>query len=234
MCKMLYLKQKMKGRKCKYNVGDRINGVLFIKEIPHFTPKRRIGIFECPLCGNHYETRVDIIACRKSAGCGCQGYGRHNNTSSNGYRSEAYKTFASMMRRCYGNDPSKKKSYKDKGVIVCERWHDFRNFLADMGERPHGKTLDRFPNQDGNYEPSNCRWATAKEQSRNLSNNLIAVYKGESKTLQEWCEILGLEYHRMRTRIFLEGVPVDMAFTEPKRSAKICSFIKANRESKIA
>jgi hypothetical protein len=53
------------------------------------------------------------------------------------------------------------------GIKVCDRWNSFENFLADMGNRPHGKTIDRYPNKFGNYEKSNCRWATSKEQGRN-------------------------------------------------------------------
>jgi hypothetical protein len=54
--------------------------------------------------------------------------------------------------------------YAERGVLVCKRWEIFENFLADMGERPPGKTLDRWPDSDGNYEPTNCRWATPREQ----------------------------------------------------------------------
>jgi hypothetical protein len=60
-----------------------------------------------------------------------------------------------------------------RGVKVAPRWEKFENFLADMGERPEGKTLDRFPNRDGNYEPGNCRWATPREQARNTRNSIL-------------------------------------------------------------
>lgn len=73
-----------------------------------------------------------------------------------------------MKSRC--NNPSHQHyaRYGGRGIRVCDRWNVYANFLADMGERPAGKTIDRI-NNDGNYEPSNCRWATASEQQRNKS-----------------------------------------------------------------
>lgn len=221
-------------KRSKYKNGNVINGILLIKKI--IGSKYSKAIFECPYCKQEYETRISHVLSGGSTSCGCTYMGRpkHNNTTLAGYRSPTYKTWVCMMRRCYGDDPKDNKSYKEKGIVVCERWHDFNNFIADVGERPKGKTLDRWPNKDGNYGPTNFRWATPTEQQRNTSINLIVTYNGVTKTLQEFCEDLGLEYHRMRNRIFLKDVPVHMAFTEPKRSAKICSFIKAKRESKVA
>jgi hypothetical protein len=71
-----------------------------------------------------------------------------------------------MVQRC-AELPYRRDKEWYRGVKVCERWQKFENFLADMGERPQGRTLDRYPNNAGNYEPGNCRWATAKEQAAN-------------------------------------------------------------------
>lgn len=72
-----------------------------------------------------------------------------------------------MIKRCTDEGNVAFANYGGRGITVCERWQTFVNFLADMGERPDGTSLDRFPNVDGNYEPGNCRWATSAEQSRN-------------------------------------------------------------------
>jgi hypothetical protein len=72
-----------------------------------------------------------------------------------------------MRNRCRNPKNPEYDHYGGRGISVCERWDDFRNFLADMGERPAGTTLDRWPNPDGDYEPSNCRWATHREQRLN-------------------------------------------------------------------
>lgn len=80
--------------------------------------------------------------------------------------SRTYMIWVAMLQRCKGRGEMGKKYYLDRGITVCERWHDFKNFLDDMGEVPPGMSIDRV-NNDGNYEPSNCRWATAQQQADN-------------------------------------------------------------------
>lgn len=77
-----------------------------------------------------------------------------------------YSTWEAMHNRCYNYNSNWYHHYGGRDIIVCERWHEFKNFLEDMGERPEGKTIDRI-NNNGNYEKSNCKWSTPLEQANN-------------------------------------------------------------------
>jgi hypothetical protein len=129
-----------------------------------------------------------------------------------------YSCWSNMMKRCRGvSDPY----YGGRGIKVCDRWHSFENFLADMGERPVGQTIERIDN-DGDYEPSNCRWATRKEQSRNQRKNILVTLNGETLCLSEWAERLNINVGTVRSRIKRYGWSSAKALTVPliSRSAR--------------
>jgi hypothetical protein len=95
-----------------------------------------------------------------------------------GYGTPEYLSYRSMIQRCTNPNNPDYKRYGGRGISICKRWlgeHGFENFLADTGPRPVGKTLDRFPNPDGNYTPKNIRWANRKEQRQNQSGRTCAV-----------------------------------------------------------
>jgi hypothetical protein len=118
-----------------------------------------------------------------------------------------------MMGRCYNPKRKKYERYGGRGIVVCAQWHDFAVFLADMGERPAGTSIERIDN-DGNYEPSNCRWATHKEQMINRSNTVLIEHGGRRLTRDEWANSLGVNVNSLRYRLEAWG-DSERAFTEP-------------------
>lgn len=90
-----------------------------------------------------------------------------------------------MMSRCYDSRHISYKSYGGRGIIVCERWHTFDNFVKDLGVPPEGMTLDRI-DCNGNYEPSNCRWATLEQQANNRRNSTYLTIDGKTMTIEQW------------------------------------------------
>ena len=112
-----------------------------------------------------------------------------------------YRSWVSMVQRCTNPENGRWASYGGAGVTVCERWRTFSNFLADMGERPAGTSIDRYPDKSGNYEPANCRWANSKEQSRNRRNNRVIEFMGRKKTLTEWAELISVPRETLLSRL---------------------------------
>lgn len=99
-----------------------------------------------------------------------------------------------MLQRC--RNPNRNALYMARGISVCERWTIYANFLEDMGERPPGTTLDRIDNA-GNYEPSNCRWATQDVQANNKSTNRYIEWQGRRQTLSQWAREFGIKPDRL-------------------------------------
>lgn len=107
--------------------------------------------------------------------------------------SPEYESWCGMKARCYNINNSGYKDYGGRGIYVCDRWlgeNGFSNFLHDMGKKPSPiHSIDRFPNnQNGIYEPTNCRWATPTEQNRNRRSNRWILYNGENKILDDWAK----------------------------------------------
>lgn len=129
-----------------------------------------------------------------------------------------HRAWCGMMTRCYWSKPGDKNYalYKGAGVVVADRWHDFKNFLADIGLKPSPKhSIDRYPNPIGNYEPDNVRWATSKEQCRNWSTrNRRITFGDQTMLLSEWAQQLGLTRESLRDRLDSEW-SVEKALTTP-------------------
>lgn len=115
-------------------------------------------------------------------------------------QSPTYKAWINMHTRCSNQSTPYYKNYGGRGISVCERWLSFNSFLSDMGERPDGHTLERLDN-DGDYSPENCRWATWDRQSRNKRSARMVTVFGSSMNLKDACDGALMSQNTVRYRI---------------------------------
>ena len=156
--------------------------------------------------------RTDLRAGNRSS-CGCnRGRPTHRMEGT-----PTYNSWAQMLSRCRNSNNKWFHRYGGRGIAVCERWGDFRNFYADMGAKPGGLSIDRIDN-DGNYEPGNCRWATVKEQLRNRCVTLTVEYEGGVVSTAELAERHGLSRKLVQARL-KRGLSVSEALS-PVRSGR--------------
>lgn len=177
-------------------------------------------LFRCD-CGNEKEIDSSPVARGITASCGCLiseavilrslSHG-HNQR---GKRSTTYNVWSGMLSRCSNYLHPGYKNYGGRGITVCKRWESFENFLTDMGCRPAGMSIDRI-NNDGNYEPGNCRWATRREQNLNMRRTIIISAFGEKKPLSIWAEAKGMPFMMLYKRI-KKGMSPEDALTRAYR-----------------
>lgn len=143
-----------------------------------------------------------------------------------------YSSYRSMMSRCYRDNDVNYNRYGGRGITVCKGWHDIENFekWVEQSNYEKGLTLDRI-DVNGNYEPSNCRWATKAEQANNRRDTIYLEYNGEIHTISEWSEITGICKSTLRNRR-LRGWSAERVLTAPVTHGNQYIFYKAEREAK--
>lgn len=130
-------------------------------------------------------------------------------------RSRVHGIWKGMLGRCQRKTDQAFRNYGGRGIKVCERWQSFENFFADMGHPPEGTSIEREDNE-GDYCPENCRWATRLEQQRNSRRNRLITFRGETLPLSVWAERTGLPYGALRQRISTYGWTPERALTFPR------------------
>jgi hypothetical protein len=167
-------------------------------------PERRHGhvMWRCQCkCGRVVLKIGTKLVTGKTKTCGCRpGSLRHGHTRLY-QETRTYRIWRNMTARCRRANHPDYPDYGGRGVTVCERWKTFDNFLADMGECPTGMQIDRFPNNNGNYEPGNCRWATGSQNCRNKRNNHLVTYNGKTQCIAAWADELGIPYMVIYNRV---------------------------------
>ena len=142
------------------------------------------------VCGVEKEVNTALMESGRIVSCGC--YRRMLHTKHGLAGSKVYQAWWSMIDRCHNPDSSSFGNYGERGISVCERWRQLDRFVEDMGHPPSPEhSLDRI-NNDGNYEPDNCRWTTGKTQARNRRTSVWITAFGETKSAPEWSDIHGV------------------------------------------
>ena len=191
------------------SIGTRFGKLMVVSTadpIVESSKNRRVPASVCKCdCGKVVTLRNYVITRKRSPArsCGCT---RKHGNATRQLKSREYDAWINMKTRCR-RDP------RYQNVTICEAWiHSFQSFLADMGECPKGFTLDRI-NTNGNYEPSNCRWATCKQQQNNKTNNRLITVGGITKTVSEWMDFHGLDYTTFYRRLSLGWTEEEAAGT---------------------
>lgn len=153
-------------------------------------------------CGNATTVAGASLTRGVSTSCGCyrSEYVAKKSTTHGATGTKALSVWKNMMRRCFSPTTDTYKHYGGRGITVCERWRKFENFLADMGQPPSGYTLERVDN-NGNYEPANCRWATNKEQRSNRRVSLYVEHDGVKMLASEYADLLGIPRSTVYARL---------------------------------
>ena len=198
--------------------GKRFSRLTVIERVENNSRGNTMWRCKCD-CGNEIVVRGSCLTSGNTKSCGCYRYDQtvSKNKTHGKSHTRIYVEWQNMKQRCF--DP-KDKSYPDyggRGISICPEWvgeHGAKNFISWAYENGYKDDLqiDRIDN-NGNYCPENCRWATKKEQANNRRSNILITYNGKTQTLKQWCEELGLDYFSTRQRIRRNHWSIEKAFT---------------------
>lgn len=210
------------GLRTKHNEGDMVGNCIYVKDIidPIKSRYPKDAIFICE-CGKQFIGNISNVKKYRLKHCGldcpsARGF-IHGECKKDAVKSSEYNTWINIKNRCYYKKHNRYHNYGGRGIIVCNRWlNSFKFFLQDMGEKPTPKhSIDRI-DVNGNYEPSNCSWATPQEQGANTTTNVNITCNGETKCLAEWSRVLKMGEMTLKRRL-RNGWSIRDAITIPVR-----------------
>ena len=199
-------------------IGEKFGRWTVLEELFEARKDRRAKC-QCD-CGEVRLVRIADLRHGKSRSCGCATVEAtvirctKHGFAGRGSRPAAYRTWKEMRKRCLSSKSSRYHDYGGRGITICDRWLDFENFYADMGDPPSpAHSIERIDNNSG-YSPDNCKWATNKEQQRNKRTSRMIEFQGQTRCASEWEEILGFRRLTLINRLNA-GWSVEKALTTP-------------------
>lgn len=204
--------EKKVGDQVKRNLaGLRFGLITVVRYLKCHDRSGKIWLCRCN-CGKEFLTQSNKLTSGHSRSCGCKLI-KHGHSSN---RTPEYRTWCAMNNRCLNPNNTAYRYYGGRGIKVCRGWQlSYARFLRDMGARPKGKTLDRI-NNNGNYKPSNCRWANSQQQQSNRRCNRIIEFNGIKQSVTAWAREKQISPHLLFGRLD-SGFLVDANFFNPKR-----------------
>ncbi len=197
-------------------IGDRFGRLVVVAK---GEKRGLIRYWDCVCdCGGRKSVNGGQLRTDRCRSCGCLERESRSKPTHGMHGTRTYVSWLAMRERCGNPRHHAWEDYGGRGIEVCARWDRFEFFLADMGERPAATELDRIDVNRG-YEPGNCRWASRKTNTRNRRCTRFLEYRGERRSLGEWCEITGLAKSTVQNRIDRQGWSVDRALSTPGRGA---------------
>lgn len=195
--------------------GKIFERLLIIKRVDNNKWRQSCWLCRCS-CGKEVIVCSGNLKSGQTKSCGCLKL-KHGHTK-NGKKTGLYRSWQNMIDRCTNTNNKHWKDYSGRGIIVCERWLRFENFLKDMPEWKPRLMLERRNNNKGYYK-SNCYWATPKQQARNRRNNHLVLCFGKTQIIMKWSEETGIPAQTIQWRI-THGWSPERALTEPVRKRK--------------
>jgi len=209
------------GNQLEVSEGDRYEELVIVREVEsrryRGSGPKRYFLCRCD-CGKEKEVRLSHLRSGHTRSCGCYVNAHSHRGVYHGMEgSPEHGVWKDMKSRCYRRKARGYRNYGGRGVRVCERWRkSFLAFFQDMGVRPSPEhSIDRIDN-DGNYEPGNCRWSTRREQNRNRRDNRFLEFNGKTLCLADWAERHGMRRGTLHDRLG-RGWSLEEALTRPVR-----------------
>lgn len=204
----------------KDSLCGQIFGRLSVLTLSHTHNGHRYWCCKC-LCGEYTTTNTSHLRSGHTSSCGCLQKQKQSARAARHrmHGSPEYWCWANMLQRCTNDNSPMYSDYGGRGIGVCKSWHTFEQFYADMGPRPSKyHSIDRKDN-DGPYCKDNCRWATQKQQNNNQRKSRLLTYGGNTRTIAQWAELIGIAYAALYGRL-RNGWSVADALETPIRGKK--------------